>query len=89
MSPLTTFVDFLVSNVPLCVFAPAVDNYVSRTSDPTIVVQAPTAIQRMTITSQTQNTSSREEQGQLLEVPATTPVEKAEQKLSTLLTPKK
>ncbi|KAK9251878.1 hypothetical protein V1507DRAFT_491915 [Lipomyces tetrasporus] len=79
----------VIETVPLCVFAPAVDNYVPRTSDSTIVVQAPTAIQRMTITLQTQNTSSRKEQGQRLEVPATTPVEKAERKLPTLLTPKK
>ncbi|KAK9487820.1 hypothetical protein V1527DRAFT_449958 [Lipomyces starkeyi] len=65
----TSLTDFLVSaghvieTITLCVFAPTVGEYVNRTADSTIVVQAPTAIQRMAIDAQASiSTSSTDEQ---------------------------
>ncbi|KAJ8097094.1 hypothetical protein POJ06DRAFT_271464 [Lipomyces tetrasporus] len=60
----TSSVDFvastghIVETIPLGALAPTVGDDFNRASHSTIVVQAPTAIQRTTVHAQTQNTSS-------------------------------
>ncbi|KAK9387248.1 hypothetical protein V1515DRAFT_580305 [Lipomyces mesembrius] len=96
----TLLTDFLVSvghvieTITLCVFAPTVGEYVNRTSDSTIV-QAPTAIQRMTTDAQASiYTSSTHEhkndnEYQILPVQVLTPVENEKNKWPAKFTPKR
>ncbi|KAK9354385.1 hypothetical protein V1523DRAFT_408283 [Lipomyces doorenjongii] len=97
----TSLNDFLVSaghvieTITLCVFAPTVGEYVNRTSDSTIVVQAPIAIQRMTIDAQASICTSftdehkNDNEDQILPVQVLTMVENEKKKRPSKFTPKR
>ncbi|KAK9495450.1 hypothetical protein V1508DRAFT_188649 [Lipomyces doorenjongii] len=85
----------VIETITLCVFAPTVGEYVNRTSDSTIVVQAPIAIQRMTIDAQASICTSftdehkNDNEDQILPVQVLTMVENEKKKRPSKFTPKR